>query len=333
MMHSLQILDCPWSCIGINFVFKLPISLGFDFLVIVDHFSKGIHLILANETWMAKEFGVWFVDCFIRLHGLPDKIVCNRGSLLVSKFWQEVQRLLKITAAPSTAWHPRTDGQTECANQAVKIFLQHFVSDRQENWLELLPLAELVYNSSLSTSTDFSPFFSQYAFHPQTNMFNKGSQVPVAEELLGKLVSVQETLVDNVQKAKETQKKYFDKNAREVPTYWAGDWVWLLRQNIYSTHPLSKLDFKHLGPFCLDIPLGNNVYRLILPKDLSQLHPIFHTLLLLPFINPSSYPARLGLRSLRGPASLTEDFWDEKDMEAFLGYTAKGVVSVTTPRG
>jgi hypothetical protein len=123
-MHSLQILDRPWSCIGINFVVKLPISSGFDsILVIVNHFTKGVHLILAKETWSAEEFASLFFACFIRLHGLPDKIVSDRGSLFVSKFWKEVQQLLHVKDAPLTAWHPCTDGQTERANQTVEMFL------------------------------------------------------------------------------------------------------------------------------------------------------------------------------------------------------------------
>jgi hypothetical protein len=63
------------------------------------------------------------------VHGLPDKIFLDRGLLFVSKFWKEVQRLLRVQAAPSTAWHPQTDGQMEQKNQTVEIFLQHLVSD------------------------------------------------------------------------------------------------------------------------------------------------------------------------------------------------------------
>ena len=66
--------------------------------------------------------------------------------------------------------------------------------------------------------------------------------------------------------------------------------------------------------------MGNNLYRLVLPKDLSCLHPIFHPSLLLPFINPKSYPHRLGSKALRGPASLNPHFWDKQDIEALLGY-------------
>jgi hypothetical protein len=103
--------------IGIDFVVKLPLSSVFDsILVIVDHFSKGAHMIPANESWTAEEFAFIFFDWFICYHGLPDKIVSDWGSLFVSWFWREVQRLLQIKPAPSTAWHLQTDGQTEQAN-------------------------------------------------------------------------------------------------------------------------------------------------------------------------------------------------------------------------
>jgi transposase InsO family protein len=250
--------------------------------------------VAANETWTAEEFALAFLDRFIRLHGLPDKIVSDRGSLFLSKFWTEVQRLLRIQPAPSTAWHPRTDGQTERTNQTVETFLRHFVSDRQDDWFQLLPIAELVFNNSVSASTGFSPFFSQFAFHPRVNMLTEGSAVPAAESLLSKLLSVQETLADNLRRAKEIQRLYFNHRAREGPVYHAGDWVWLLRRNITSTRPSGKLDYKKLGPFRIDSALGNKVYRLILPADLSRLHPVFHTSLLLPFTDPQQFPNRLG---------------------------------------
>jgi hypothetical protein len=160
LMTALPVPPCPWSVIGIDFIVKLPVSSGFDsILVIVDHLTKGVHLVAANKTWDSKEFVFAFLDCFIRLHGLPDKIVSNRGALFVSKFWLEVQRLLRVQSAPSTAWHPQTDGQTERANQTIETFLWHFVSDKQDNWSQLLPVAELVFNNSVSASTGFSPFF------------------------------------------------------------------------------------------------------------------------------------------------------------------------------
>ena len=151
-------------------------------------------------------------------------------------------------------------------------------------------------------------------------MLTEGSAVPAAESLLSKLLSVQETLADNLRRAKEIQRLYFNHRAREGPVYHAGDWVWLLRRNIATTRPLTKLDFKRLGPFRIDLPMGRDVYRLILPPDLSRLHPVFHVSLLLPFTDPKSFPGRLGSKAPLGPALLKVKFWDESDVEALLGY-------------
>jgi hypothetical protein len=151
-------------------------------------------------------------------------------------------------------------------------------------------------------------------------MFHKGSTVPVAEKWLENLVTVQTMLMDNVRAAKDYQKQYFDKGVHKGRTYEKDDWVWLLRQNIATTRPLTKLDFKSLGPFRVDLPMGNNVYKLILPKDLSRLHPVFHASLLLPYVDPRSFPGRLGFKALHNPSSLNTRFWDKQDVELLLGY-------------
>lgn len=45
-LQTLTIPDRPWSVIGIDFVVKLPLSNGFDsILVIIDHLTKGAHFI------------------------------------------------------------------------------------------------------------------------------------------------------------------------------------------------------------------------------------------------------------------------------------------------
>ncbi|KAA1085165.1 hypothetical protein PGTUg99_008174 [Puccinia graminis f. sp. tritici] len=86
--------------------------------------------------------------------------------------------------------------------------------------------------------------------------------MPPAEKWIQKLVSVQETLLNNIKVAKEHRKLYFDKKIQECPTYETGDWVWLLRHNIATTLPSNKFDFKQLGPILLNLPLGKEIQNL-----------------------------------------------------------------------
>ncbi|KAI7955759.1 hypothetical protein MJO29_007158 [Puccinia striiformis f. sp. tritici] len=66
LMVPLAVPEHPWSVIGIDFIVKLPLSSSFDsILVIVDHFSKAAHLILAYETWSTEEFAACFFDRFV----------------------------------------------------------------------------------------------------------------------------------------------------------------------------------------------------------------------------------------------------------------------------
>lgn len=135
LLNPLPIPDRPWANIGVDFIVKLLISLGFDsVMVIVDHFSKAAHFIPAKESWSAEEMAFSFVKEVFRIHGLQEKIFSDRGTLFMLKFWTAVLAHLGISSAPSTAFHPQTDGQVERINALLEDYLRHFCSEQQNNW-------------------------------------------------------------------------------------------------------------------------------------------------------------------------------------------------------
>jgi hypothetical protein len=71
-------------------------------------------------------------------------------------------------------------------------------------------MAELVFNTSVSASTGFSPFFAQFSFHPRLNTLSAGSLVPAADSLVERLNKVQDSLKQFLKRAKEVQKEHFD---------------------------------------------------------------------------------------------------------------------------
>jgi hypothetical protein len=102
-----------------------------------------------------------------KLHGLPRNVVLDRGVQFVLEFTRELYCLLAIRIAASTAYHPQTDGQTEQVNQELEQYLRIFVNEQQDDWDDLLPMAEFQYNNHVHASTRQSPFMLDTGRHPR----------------------------------------------------------------------------------------------------------------------------------------------------------------------
>jgi transposase InsO family protein len=86
-------------------------------------------------------------------------MLLDRGPQFVAEFMHELYRLLGITISSSTAYHPQSDSQTEHINQELKQYIRIFMSERQNDWDNLLPLGEFAYNNHIHASTQHTPFF------------------------------------------------------------------------------------------------------------------------------------------------------------------------------
>jgi len=62
------------------------------------------------------------------------------------------------------AYRPQTDGQTERMNQVIESYLRAFINFEQDDWVELLPEAQLAYNTSCSETTKQTPFFANFGY-------------------------------------------------------------------------------------------------------------------------------------------------------------------------
>jgi hypothetical protein len=95
----LQPLATPsnaWQVISLDFVEGLPISHGFDcILVVVDLFSKYAHFVALKHPYTALSMAKIFMTQIYRLHGLPTALVSDRDKIFTVSFgescsvWQE----------------------------------------------------------------------------------------------------------------------------------------------------------------------------------------------------------------------------------------------------
>ena len=162
-LHPNEIPSSSWEIISVKYIGPLPQSKGKNaILVIIDQFSKMIHLFPVMDTIMSKGVTTIFHNSIFKLHGTPRKVISNWGPQFVSSFIKDLYELLNIKANPSTTYHPQTDGQTEQINREVEKYLRIYMNHRQMNWVEWLALTKFAHNSQTTSATGVSPFLFNY---------------------------------------------------------------------------------------------------------------------------------------------------------------------------
>jgi hypothetical protein len=91
---------------------------------------------------------------------------------------------LGTTRNLSMAFHPETDGQTERVNAIMEQYLRAYCNYQQDNWKQLLPIAEFYYNNTQSETTRVTPFYANYGYHPrfEPDLGSISSEAPEVSE-------------------------------------------------------------------------------------------------------------------------------------------------------
>lgn len=108
--RSPELPERPWEEINYDFIVKLPLSNGFDsILVVVDRFSRQAHFMHCNKSINAEQLAEIFIKEVWRPHGLPKRTISNQGSMFNSHLLQALYQKLNIEPNFSTAYHPETN--------------------------------------------------------------------------------------------------------------------------------------------------------------------------------------------------------------------------------
>lgn len=274
----------PFEEITYDLIVKLPISNGFDsILVVVDRFSKTSHFIPCREAMSAPELAELYVHNVWKLHGTPKSVISDRGTTFGSKFLRALYKRLGVEPKFSTAYHPQTDGQTERVNQWLEQYLRAYVSHRQTDWAKWLPLAEFCHNNSINRATGQTPFRLLYGMNPRLTIGGPESDNPEANSRISELAKARE---DALASLEMTQQQYArDSSHYKLPGFEVGSKVWLSSKNITTARPSKKLEHKRFGPFLVSEVVSPVAFRLKLPKSM-RIHDVFHADLLTPVTDP-----------------------------------------------
>ena len=299
LLRPLEVPVKRWTSIAMDFVSGLPLSQDHDaILVVVDRLTKMSHFLplrfgthenpypedpRAHTPAIARLLR----DRVVVLHGMPASIISDRDPRFTSDLARQLCKVLRIRQDMSTAAHSETDDQSERTIQTLQQYLRAYVSYQQTDWPEWLALAEFSYNNTVSATTQMTPFFAKYSYHPDLYLdpdpalVAAGTPPADLEADVAKLRKLQDYLKAEITFARDVYKETADRRRQPSPTYKPGHYVWLLSRHIRTTRPCRKLDHKRLGRFKVVKRVGTHAYRLELPATM-KIHPVFHVSLLEP---------------------------------------------------
>ena len=264
-----------------DFIEGLPKSRGKDtILVVVDRLSKYAHFLALSHPFSAATVVQLYFEHIFKLHGLPKTIVSDRDKIFLSRFWQELFSLLKVSLHMSSAYHPQSDGQTEVVNRCLEGYLRCITGEKPVEWVLWLPLAEWWYNSNWHSSTGVTPFEAVYGQPPALHVpyLAGDSKVEAVDRSLKARKECLKMLKYHLERAQHRMKQQADKH-RTDKSLEVGDMVYVrlqpYRQQSLAHRSSQKLSAKFFGPFPVVSKVGAVAYKLQLPEA-SKIHPVFH---------------------------------------------------------
>ena len=303
----LQQHDMPtqkWQQVSMDFIQGLPVTArGNDMIMtVVDTLSKQAHFVPCKAAMNAEGTARLYCQEIFKHHGWPRVIISDRDTRFKDDFFRALCTQLQTRQQMSSAYHHETNGQAERMNRVLEETLRHFVSDKMDDWDDLLPAAEFAINNSHQQSIGTTPFYLCYGYHPSVPLDVGVSPHPQASEFLHGHQSAMQAagrfhafaqqrlnadhisaLVsearDHMVAARNRQKQYADSHRVDLQ-FEQGDNVMLKTKNLNLLHwPSRKLFPLWVGPFEVAAKVNAVSYRLVMPTHW-HIHDVFHVSLL-----------------------------------------------------
>ena len=290
-LKQLPIPEQPWNSISMDFIEHLPTSDGFTaILVVVDRLTKQAIFIPTHDTVTSADLAMLFVLHVFSKHGVPSHVTSDRGSEFVSHFFRSLGEALDMKLHFTSGYHPEGDGQTERTNQTLEQYLRIYCNYQQDNWSQLLPLAEFAFNNAPNATTGISPFFANKGYHPNITVHPERDLTSArARDFTVDLDELHQALRTEIAAAQKRYQSSADARRSPAPDFKVGDEVMINSKFLRTTRPSKKLSEKYAGPYKIIGEAGGVSFIVKLPDSLRGVHPVFHVSMMEP-APPNSIP-------------------------------------------
>ena len=258
----------PMRLVAADILGPLPESdAGNSYILVVgDYFTRWMEaypIPIQEAATVAKKM----TDEFFLRFSPPEQLHTDQGRQFESELVAEVCKLLGIDKTRTTAYHPQSDGLIERFNRTLLSMLATAANENPFNWEEHLRPLCMAYNTSVQSTTGFSPFslmFGRQARMPIDVVYGSPNEEKTPSEhaasLRERLESAYQRVREQMSHKLDRQKEYYNRKVHGQP-YSAGDLVWLHAVAVPRGRT-KKFHRPWTGPYKIMQRIGDTSYRI-----------------------------------------------------------------------
>ena len=246
----------PFQILGVD-VMDLPITEKGNKHVVVfqDYFTKW-PLVYPVPDQKATRLVELLTKEVIPFFGVPEALLSDRGTNLLSNLMKDVCSALGITKLNTTAYHPQCDGMVERFNRTLKAMLRKHAGRYGNQWDQYLARILWAYRNTPHETTGEKPSFLLFGMDcrsptdaelsPPSNQ----SETDVAAfraELMESLSFARSLAAETIRQAQMKYKVQYDRKAKP-DQYRIGEWV-LIKFPSEESGKQRKLSRPWHGPY------------------------------------------------------------------------------------
>ncbi|GJW54113.1 putative reverse transcriptase domain-containing protein [Tanacetum coccineum] len=184
----------------------------------IPELTKSAHFLPIREDYKTEKLARIYINEIVARHGVPVSIISDRDGRFASHLWQALQEALGTKLHMSTAYHPKTDGQSERTIQTLEDMLRACVMDFGGSWDTHLPLVEFSYNNSYHTSVKCAPFEVLYGRKCRSPVIwtEVGESQPIGPEIMQETTEKIIQIKERLKTVRSRQKSYANRRRKPL---------------------------------------------------------------------------------------------------------------------
>ena len=247
----------PFQLVGVD-IMDLPITeQGNKHVLVFQDFLSKWPMVFPMPDQKTIRIVEILVKEMVPFFGVPEGLLSDRGTNLLSYLMRDVCALLGITKVNTTAYHPRCNGLEERFNRTLKQMLRKHVEKHGKQWDTTLHGFLWAYRNTPHDSTGEKPSFllfgvdlrspAEATLLPAEEPDASKPMTKYREYLAMTLIDAREQAALSIQQAQQHYKKYYDKKTTPN-TIRTTEWV-MLRFPQDETGRERKLSRPWHGPY------------------------------------------------------------------------------------